>query len=75
LRCGPNTPVEAVKKVALALIDAGIDLKYIETKDRINPRQILILNALDEHFSTLNSPNLTRDQITGLSVCPSRLEN
>jgi hypothetical protein len=32
LICGADTPVKAIKKIALALINAGVDIKYIGTK-------------------------------------------
>jgi hypothetical protein len=74
LICGPDTPVEAVKKVALTLMSAGVDIKYIGTKKSYEPRQIVILNLL-KHRYTVNYPNLTPNQIAGLSECPSALKN
>jgi hypothetical protein len=74
LICGPDTPVEPLKRVALTLIGAGVDIKYIGTKHKMKPRKIMILNRL-EHGYTMNNPNLTRNQITELSECPSALRN
>ena len=74
LICGPDTPVEAVKKVALTLISAGVDIKYIGTKSSYKPRQIVILNLL-KHRYTVNYANLTPTQVAELSECPSALKN
>ncbi|BDV33906.1 hypothetical protein SS37A_14350 [Methylocystis iwaonis] len=75
LRCGPDTPVKALKEVAFALMDEGVELKYIETQNDIRPRQILIVNSLNPDFSPMTSPSLTRNQIAALSECPSWLQN
>src|SRR5262245_22768232 len=74
LICGPDTPVEPLKRVALALIDAGVDIKYIGTKHKMHPRKIMIVNLQKDSY-TVNYPNLARNQITELSECPSALEN
>lgn len=73
LICGPDTPARAIKKVALALMHAGIGIKYIGKKSRIKSRQILIVSLLkDSH--PVNYENLTSKQINALSGCPSELK-
>ena len=74
LICGPGTPAKAIKKVALALIDAGVDIKYIGTNKKYRPRQIRILN-LHRYDYTVNYPNITCDQVVALSECPKELKN
>jgi hypothetical protein len=74
LICGPDTPTQAIKGVALALIDAGVDVKYIGTKTSIKSRQILILNLL-RRSRPVDYGNITRDQVIDLSECPSALKN
>jgi hypothetical protein len=73
LICGPDTPAQAIKKVALALIDAGVDVKYIGINNTYKPKQIVILNLMSKH--TVNYPNITRDQVVALSAFPSELKN
>ncbi|WP_114947558.1 hypothetical protein [Microvirga calopogonii] len=74
LICGPNTRVSDLKKVALSLISAGIDIKYIGTKSTNKPGQISILK-LQRNKYTINNPNITRSQIEQLTKCPASLKN
>ena len=74
LICGPNTKIADLKRVAFALQDAGVDIKYIGTKSTNKPGQISILN-LQRRKLTVNTPNITRAQIEGLSRCPKSLSN
>jgi hypothetical protein len=71
---GPDTPAQAIKKVALALIDAGVDVKYIGLNNTYKPKQIVILNLMSKKY-TVNYPNITRDQVMALSEFPSELKN
>ncbi len=75
IRCGPNTPVVSLRKLALTLIDAGVDLKIIDTNQNIHASQLLILNFANEDFSPIDTPSLTREQILNLTECPSYLHN
>lgn len=70
--CGQNTPIRIVKKVALSLIDAGVDLKYVGTNSSIKQNQILVLNLLNDSY-TLNTSNISRGEILGISKCPDKL--
>ncbi|MBD2745712.1 hypothetical protein IC232_03285 [Microvirga sp. BT688] len=74
LICGPDTPVDELQRVAFALIDAGVDIKYIGSKSTYKPRQILILNLLNNAYP-LNNANITRDQVADLAECPAALKN
>ncbi|RUX34636.1 hypothetical protein EOA23_00890 [Mesorhizobium sp. M2A.F.Ca.ET.042.01.1.1] len=74
LICGPNTRISDLKKVALSLMRAGIDIKYIGTKSTNKPGQISILNLQKKKY-TINTPNITRKQINELTSCPSSLKN
>ena len=73
LICGLNTPIGAVKTLGLALIDAGVDLKYIGTNNKYNRRSISIVNLGNDGY-TVNYPNIKRDKIAALSgYCPDQL--
>lgn len=74
LICGPNTRVADLKKVALSLMGAGIDIKYIGTKSTNKPGQISILNLQRKKY-TINTPNVTRSQVSKLTRCPASLKN
>lgn len=74
LVCGPNTDVRDVKRVAFALIDAGVDIKYIGSNSFIAPSSIQILNKRSD-FYTLSYRNVSRRQINELSKCPSAFHN
>jgi len=75
LICGADTPGNAIKKVALALINAGVDIKYIGTNNiKYRPRSISILN-LHRYDYTVNYPNITCDQVIALAECPDELKN
>jgi hypothetical protein len=74
LICGPNTRVADLKKVAIALMSAGIDIKYIGTKSTNKPGQISILNLQRKKY-TINNPNITRSQVDNLAKCPALLKN
>ncbi|WP_457662307.1 hypothetical protein [Sinorhizobium medicae] len=74
LICGPNTRVEDIKRVALSLMSAGIDIKYIGTKSTNKPGQISILNLQRKKY-TINTPNIRRNQVNELTECPFSLKN
>jgi hypothetical protein len=71
---GPGTPANAIKIVALALIDAGVDIKYIGANNRYRLRQIVIVNLQRDAY-TVNYRNITCDQVIALSEFPDQLEN
>jgi hypothetical protein len=62
--------VRAIKKVALA----GVDIKYIGTNDKHNPRMVSILNLQNNHY-TVNYPNITCKEVVALAKCPNQLRN
>ncbi|MER8977911.1 hypothetical protein [Mesorhizobium sp. M0870] len=74
LICGPNTRIADLKKVALSLMSAGVDIKYIGTKSANKPGQISVLN-LQRKKLTINTPNITRKQVNELTTCPASLKN
>jgi hypothetical protein len=74
LICGPNTPVETLRKAALTLMHAGIDIKYMGTGYHMKSRQILILNKSRTSY-TLNYPNIRCNQILHLSTVPPESKN
>jgi hypothetical protein len=69
LQCTPDVPKEAIVKVALALFEAGIELKKIvpgvfhENGEDLYP-SIAIISDADE-----NASSLTRDQILMIDDC------
>lgn len=74
LICGPNTRVADLKRVANALMNVGIDIKYIGTKATNRPGQISILNLQKNKF-TINNKNIARKQVSDLVECPKSLKN
>ncbi|MER9363155.1 hypothetical protein [Mesorhizobium sp. M0500] len=74
LICGPNTRIADLKKVALSLMNSGVDIKYIGTKSTNKPGQISVLN-LQRKKLTINTPNITRKQVNELTMCPASLKN
>lgn len=79
LGCAPDVPIEALKKLALTLIDGGVGLQSIRTFQRPADKRRRI-----EIFSTtkngsgvipLDTAPLTREQINQLTSCPRLLLN
>lgn len=74
LICGPGTRVKDLKKVAISLLNAGVDIKYIGTNSGYQPGQVSILN-LQKNKYTANYPNIRREQVEKLKTCPKELKN
>lgn len=74
LLCAPGTRVKLLKKVAFALMDEGVDIKYIGTNRKYRHGTVSIVN-LQRHKFTVNYPNITRKQVNELRECPKELKN
>ncbi|HEV7877073.1 caspase family protein [Bradyrhizobium sp.] len=77
LACGPDIPVESLKRLAKALIGAGVGIKEIRRfqKPSEKPMRIEILSLTKDNAGEvgLTTANLTLNQIDALTGCPSRL--
>ncbi|MHC2618011.1 hypothetical protein ACVIW2_000042 [Bradyrhizobium huanghuaihaiense] len=79
IACGPEIPIDALKRLAKALIGAGIPVKEIRQFRRPSekPSRIEILSLTEDNKGEvgLTSPNLTLAQIDALKSCPLKLSN
>lgn len=67
--CGPNTPVEAIKAIANALLDGGIPLRGVYPLGSTN-NIIYILTTKDLLGKHVESEPLSREDLTALTGCP-----
>ncbi|QXI00408.1 hypothetical protein HV782_028440 [Pseudomonas monsensis] len=74
LICGPDTRIQNLRKVALALMEKGIDIKYIGTNRKYKRGTISIINLKRNNY-TVNDPNISQKQVKELVECPGELKN
>jgi hypothetical protein len=71
IRCGLDTPAEAIKELALTLTDSGIPVRAIN-RIRSHAKNILYLTSLgSEQSGQLLSTPLTKGQINAITGCPA----
>jgi hypothetical protein len=76
LYCSPATPIAAVKEVALALMDGGIELTLIQTfrNGAQKGKSIEIVSAVEDFTHVpLAGPPVSHAQIAALTSCPRHL--
>jgi len=77
--CGPSTPIEAVKEVAYALMDKGIEIELIHEfyKNKANKKnRIEIVSTVDAvTLKPINGKKFTRSDVDALSSCPKSPSN
>lgn len=67
IACTPDVPVEAIKELALLLIDGGVQIKAISKMD---PRYSTMTNRLTVESTKVQGGALSRSQVAGLVGCP-----
>ncbi|MFD0916507.1 caspase domain-containing protein [Pseudahrensia aquimaris] len=77
LACAPNTPIDAIKTLAIELLKNGVPLKRILRFRRPSekPRRIELLSLTKNGrgIAELQSANLTIQQVESLNICPTFL--
>jgi hypothetical protein len=78
IACGPNTPIAAIKSLALTLLDNDVPiraiLQYGDPARLKGDLEIISLTKGGRGTETLDSPPLTRTDIENLSKCPRWLQ-
>ena len=74
LICGPNTRGDHLRRVAYALVEGGVDIKFIGTNSGYKAGSISIINLHNKEY-TVNYPNITLEQLKNLKKCPVELKN
>ena len=78
IACGPDTPVEALKTLALVLLDHDIPirvmLQYGDPSRLKGDLEIISLTKGGRGRETLDSPPLSREDISNLTACPRWLQ-
>lgn len=78
IACGPNTPIGALKSLALTLLDSGIPIKvvlqYGDASRLKGDLEIISLTKAGRGAETLDTEPLTRADIQNLAGCPRWLQ-
>ena len=75
--CGPQTPANAIKELALALIESGIPIRSIARAPRGGIAMTLyVASRSDGHGHEVEFPPLNRSQLDAIDGCPAHpIEN
>ena len=78
IACGPDTPLEALRTLALVLLDHGIPvrvvLQYGDPARLKGDLEIISLTKGGRGRETLDSPPLSREDISKMTACPRWLQ-
>ena len=75
--CGPQTPANAIKELALTLVESGIPVRSIARAPKGGiPRTLYVASRSDGHGHEVEFPPLSKSQIDAIDGCPDHpIEN